>query len=223
MEPPDPPSPSPRPGTSRSPSPRHSHGTSPSLRRSPGTSPGTSRSPGSNRGPGTSSRSGNSSRPGAAKEQAQPIALAAPASDALEGSEVTDVDPVEAEFAELLEAIDEGRSRKIPLALAAGRVGRVIADRARPSGMAGDQPGCRTRGRCPRWDGRVLPAARVLGPGGEKSLSSPSSLRGRPRQTRRTASTAGPPGAASRGSLRAGVAGPRPCRRPRRPGGAIWP
>ncbi len=37
-----------------------------------------------------------------------------------------DVDPVEAEFAELLEAIDEGRSRTVPLAMAAGRVAESL-------------------------------------------------------------------------------------------------
>jgi len=43
-----------------------------------------------------------------------------------ETAEETDVDPVEAEFAEILEAIDEGRSRIVPLPTVAGRIAESL-------------------------------------------------------------------------------------------------
>ncbi|HEX7993472.1 MAG TPA: DUF222 domain-containing protein, partial [Streptosporangiaceae bacterium] len=52
---------------------------------------------------------------------ATPAAGAAP-----ETTEETDVDPVEAEFAEILEAIDEGRSRIVPLPTIAGRIAESL-------------------------------------------------------------------------------------------------
>ncbi len=56
--------------------------------------------------------------PASAPAAAEPAPAPAPAA--------AEVDPVEAEFAELLEAIDEGRSRTIPLAVAAGRVAESL-------------------------------------------------------------------------------------------------
>jgi hypothetical protein len=75
--------------------------------------------------PPSSSDPASSPDPASSSDPALVPAVAPPATTAAT-SEPTDVDPVEAEFAEILEAIDEGRSRIVPLPTVAGRVAESL-------------------------------------------------------------------------------------------------